>query len=85
MVLGIFIYLSWFSLAGHQVPTQAAPSLTHLNWTGEKKYHKRLVGQDKDREITQQLLSQGKQTQLGEITAAVLGKLLQQCWLFNSK
>jgi len=26
-----------------------------LSWTGERKYNKRLMGPDKDREITQQL------------------------------
>jgi len=48
------------------VPTKAALSL--LNWTGEKKYNKRLMGRDKDRGITHQLPSQAKQTQLGEIS-----------------
>jgi len=38
-----------------------------LSWTGEGKQNERLVGRGKDREITQQLLSRAKQTQLGEI------------------
>ena len=33
---------------GCQVPTKAALSLPLLSWTGERKYNKRLVGQDKD-------------------------------------
>jgi len=33
-----------------------------LNWTGERKYNERLVGKDKDREITQQLPPREKQT-----------------------
>ena len=36
--------LSWFSLAGPQVPTKATPSLPLLKWTGEKKYDERLKG-----------------------------------------
>ena len=56
------------TLAGCQVPTKAALSITPLlNWTGERKYNERLVGRDKDREITQQVPSQTKQTRLGEI------------------
>ena len=38
------------TLAGCQAPTKAALSLPLLNWTGERKYNERLVGQDKDRE-----------------------------------
>jgi len=30
--------------------TKAALSLPLLNWTGERKYKERLVGQDEDRE-----------------------------------
>ena len=44
----------------------AALSLPLLSCTGETKYNERLVGQDTDREITQQLLSWAKQTQLQE-------------------
>ena len=54
------------TLAGRQVPTKAALSLPLLNWTGERKYNERLMGRGKDREITHQLLSQAKQTRLGE-------------------
>ena len=54
------------ALAGRQVPTKAALSLPLLSWTGERKYNERLVGQDKDKEITQQLPSWAKQTQIGE-------------------
>jgi len=32
------------------VPTKAALSLVLLNWTEERKYDERLVGQDKDKE-----------------------------------
>jgi len=32
------------------VPTKAGISLPLLNWTGEKKYNKMLMGLDKDRE-----------------------------------
>ena len=38
-----------------------------LSWTGERKYNKRLMGPDKDREITQQLPWQANQTRLREI------------------
>jgi len=31
------------------MPTKAAPSLTLLSWTRERKYNERLVGQGKDR------------------------------------
>jgi len=37
-----------FSLAERQVPTKSALTLSLLNWTGQKKYNKRLMGQDKD-------------------------------------
>jgi len=42
--------VSWFSLAGRQVPTKAPLSLPFFNWTGEKKKDERLLGRDKDRE-----------------------------------
>ena len=54
------------TLAGHQVHTKAALSLTLLSWTGERKYNEGLMGRDKDREITQQLLSRARQTRFGE-------------------
>jgi len=38
------------TLTGYQVPTKVTPSLPLLSWTGEKKYKKRLMGQDEDRE-----------------------------------
>ena len=37
-------------LAGRQVSIKAALSLPLLSQTGERKYNKRLVGQDTDRE-----------------------------------
>jgi len=40
----------FFGLDKCQVPTKTALSLPHLSWTGERKYDKRLEGQDKDRE-----------------------------------
>jgi len=46
----LYFLLSWFSLAGCQVPTKAALSFPLLNWTGERKYDKRLMDRDKDRE-----------------------------------
>jgi len=49
---GSACWVRWFSLAGRQVPTKAAPSLLLFNWRGEKKYNERLMGQDKDKEIT---------------------------------
>jgi len=55
-----------FTLAGWQVPTWplccSPPELDE-----QEKKHERLVGRDKDRQITHQLLSRAKQTQLGEI------------------
>ncbi|KAK4814539.1 hypothetical protein QYF61_022258 [Mycteria americana] len=42
------------TLAGRQVPTKAALALPVLSWTGERKCNERLVGPDKDREITHQ-------------------------------
>jgi len=50
------------------VPTKAALSLPFLSWTGDRKYNERLMGRDKDREITQQLPSQAKQAGLAEIS-----------------
>ena len=53
------------ALAGRQVPNKAAPSLpSSAGWGREN--NGRLVGRDKDREITQQLPSWAKQTRLGE-------------------
>jgi len=52
------------------MPTKVALSLPLLKWTGgaKKKQHnnERLVGRDKDRDSTHQLMSQAKQTELGE-------------------
>jgi len=41
---------SGLALAGHRVPSKASLSLLLLNQTGERRYDKRLMGQDKDRE-----------------------------------
>jgi len=41
--------VSWFRLAGRQVPTKAVLSLPLLSWTGERKYDKGLIDQDKGR------------------------------------
>ena len=46
---------------------QAALSFRLLSRTGGENETKKLVGQDKDREITHQLPAQAKQTELGEI------------------
>jgi len=54
------------TLAGFQGPTKAALSLPLLIWTGETKHNERPMGREKDREITQQLPPQAKQTQLGK-------------------
>lgn len=40
------------TLARCEVPTKASVSLHFLNWTGQRKYNERLMGQGKDREIT---------------------------------
>jgi len=40
----------WFGLDKCQVPTKTALSLPLLNWTGERKYDERLMGQDMVRE-----------------------------------
>ena len=63
---GVVLLCGRLTLAGRQVPTKAALSLPLLSWTGERKYNESLMGQDKDREVTQQLLSWAKQTRLGE-------------------
>jgi len=39
----------WSNLDECQVPTKAALSLPLFNWTGEKKYDKKLMGSDRDR------------------------------------
>lgn len=44
------------------MPTKVALSLLLLGWTRERRYNKRLVGQDQDREIIHQVLSLAKQT-----------------------
>jgi len=49
------------------VPTKASLSLALLNWTGERKCGKRLVGQDKDREITHLLPSQENRLYSGKL------------------
>ena len=49
------------------MPTKAALSLPLLSWTGERKCDERLEGRDKGQgEITHQLLSRTKQTELEE-------------------
>jgi len=53
-------------VVGCQVPTKAALSLLLLSWTRERKYNEKLVGRVKDRDITYQLPSWAKQTELGE-------------------
>jgi len=40
--------LFWFGLDKCRVPTETAPSLHLLSWTGERKYDERLEGRDKD-------------------------------------
>ncbi len=56
------------TLTEHEVPAKATLLLPFLNWTGERKYNERLMGRDKDRESSQQLPSQAKQTGLGKIS-----------------
>jgi len=56
------------TLAGSQVPTKATFITPLLNRTGERKYDERLVGQEENREITQQLPSWARQTTLREIS-----------------
>lgn len=53
------------TLTGCQKPTQL---LSHslLSWTEEENRMEKFLGWDKHREITHQLLPQGKQTQLWE-------------------
>ena len=58
--MGIKPGCSGLTLARCQVPTKATLSLPLLNWTGEKKYNERLVGRDKDREITSPITVTGK-------------------------
>jgi len=59
--------VSWFSLAGCQVPAKAAPSLPLLSWRGEKKIRRIARGLRLGQgEITQQLPLWAKQTRLGE-------------------
>jgi len=43
-----------------------------LSWTRERKPNERLVGQDKDREITRQLPSWATQTQIAEINLLLI-------------
>jgi len=52
----------WVDLGKLLGAHQAALSLPLLCWTREQNYNERLVVQDKDREITKQLLSRAKQT-----------------------
>lgn len=47
------------TLSAHQMPTFHSPS---MNRTGERKYDKNLMGQDKDREVTYQLPSRADST-----------------------
>ena len=55
--------LLWWVDPGWMPGAHQSCSITPLlSWTGERKYNKSLVGRDKDREITQQLLSRAKQT-----------------------
>jgi len=66
LLLWYLSVVGWPWLDSRCPPSRSITPL--LSWTGERKYNKRLVGQDKDREITQQLLLGAKQTQLGEIS-----------------
>jgi len=50
----------WVDLGWMPGTHQATLSLPLLSWTGERKRNKRLMGQDKDREIAWQLASQAK-------------------------
>ena len=58
------------TLAGRQAPTKAVLSLPLLTWTGERKYNKGLVGQDKDRRDHSPTTIMGK-------TDSAWGKLTQ--------
>lgn len=51
----------------HYVLTKPLLSLPLLDWKGERTYDERFRGQNKDREITRQLVPWTKQTQLREI------------------
>jgi len=64
---GVYLlaFCGGLTLAGCQVPTKADLSLPFLSWTGKRKYHEKLMGREKDREITQQLLSRAKQMTWG--------------------
>jgi len=44
------MYVFYFGLDKCQVPTKIALSVFLLSWTGERKYHERLQGRDKNRE-----------------------------------
>ena len=59
--------LYWVDVGWLPGAHQAALSLPLFNKTGRENTMKKLVGQDKDKEITPQLLSQAKQTRLREI------------------
>jgi len=56
----------WADLGLQSNNHPAALPLSLLNRTGVENRMKTLLGQDKDREVTYQLLSQAKQTQLAE-------------------
>ena len=62
-----FLHTKWgeLTLSGHQDPTKLL-SLYLLSRTGEENTAEKLMGGDKDRETTHQLLPQVKQTWLQE-------------------
>ena len=60
-------YCGGLTLASFQVPTEVLCHSPSSTGQGERKYAERLVGWDKDREATQQLLSRAEETQIGEI------------------
>jgi len=51
----VFCWCGALTLTGRQGPTEASLTLPFLSWTGEREDNKKLLGWDKDKEITRQL------------------------------
>lgn len=62
----MIFFLFWYeAVVVDACAHQAILSLSLHSWSEETKYNQRLVGQDKARDITRQLLSWTKETWLG--------------------
>jgi len=62
----MFSILWWVNTGWMSGAHQSRSITLLLSWTGERKYNERLMGWDKDGEITDQILSQENRLNLGK-------------------